>query len=44
MDFEHKIFLSRAENELNLSRMIISNDKEMQVSTFETTEFHQSID
>jgi uncharacterized protein (UPF0332 family) len=40
MDFEHRIYLSRAENELNLSLMImrISNDKELQVSTFEMKE------
>jgi uncharacterized protein (UPF0332 family) len=36
MDSEHKIYLARSQNELNLSTMIlrISNDKEMQVSTF----------
>ncbi|MBS3123569.1 HEPN domain-containing protein [Candidatus Woesearchaeota archaeon] len=35
MDFEHKIYLTRAENELNLSLIImkISDDKDMQVST-----------
>ena len=36
MDFEHKIYLSRSQNELNLSIMImrISDDKELQVSIF----------
>ena len=36
MDFEHKIYLARAENELNLSMMVqrISNDKKMQVEIF----------
>jgi len=36
MDFEHKIYLARAQNELNLSIMImrISDDKELQISTF----------
>lgn len=36
MDFEYKIYLSRAQNELNLSLIImkISDNKEMQVSTF----------
>jgi len=36
VDFEHKIYLTRAQNELNLSIMIlrISDDKGMQVSTF----------
>ena len=35
VDFEHKIYLTRAENELNLSLIImkISDDKDMQVST-----------
>lgn len=36
MVFEHKIYLSRAENELNLSMMImrLSEDSEIQVSVF----------
>lgn len=36
MDFEHKLYLERSENELNLSQMIlmISDDKELQVSVF----------
>ncbi len=36
MDFEHKIYLERAQNELNLSLMIfiISDDKGLQVATF----------
>ena len=36
MDFEFKIYLERAENELNLSMMMqkISGDKKMQVETF----------
>ena len=36
MDSEHKIYLERAENELNLSNIVlhISDDKEMQMSTF----------
>lgn len=36
MDFEHKIYLSRAQNELNLSAMIqrISDDKKMQIEIF----------
>src|SRR3989338_4935952 len=36
MDYEYKIYLKRAENELNLSMIIfsISDDKNMQISTF----------
>ena len=36
MDFEHKIYLARAENELNLSIMIqkISDNTKMQIETF----------
>ena|SRR3989338_420911 len=36
MDFEYKIYLARAQNELNLSLMIVrlSDDKELQVSIF----------
>lgn len=36
MDFEHKIYLARAQNELNLSMMIlkISDDKKMQIEIF----------
>lgn len=36
MDFEYKIYLARAQNELNLSMMImrISDDKDMQLETF----------
>jgi len=36
MDFEHKIYLARAQNELNLSLMImrISEDIDLQISTF----------
>ena len=36
MDFEHKIYLARAQNELNLSQIImkISDDKDLQISTF----------
>lgn len=36
MDFEYKIYLARAQNELNLSMMIqkISDDKKMQVEIF----------
>lgn len=36
MDFEYKIYLARAENELNLSLMIqkISDNKDLQISTF----------
>lgn len=36
MDFEHKIYLARAQNELNLSIIIlkISNNREIQISTF----------
>lgn len=38
MDSKYKIYLSRAQNELNLSNIItkISNDKELQVSIFKT--------
>jgi uncharacterized protein (UPF0332 family) len=40
MDFEYKIYLARAENELNLSAMIqkISDDKNMQVEIFRMKE------
>lgn len=40
MDFEYKIYLARAQNELNLSMMIqkISVDKIMQVETFRMKE------
>jgi uncharacterized protein (UPF0332 family) len=36
MDFEYKIYLARAQNELNLSMMVqkISDDKKMQVEIF----------
>ncbi|MBI2137371.1 HEPN domain-containing protein [Candidatus Woesearchaeota archaeon] len=36
MDFEHKIYLARAQNELNLSVMVqkISDDKKMQIEIF----------
>jgi len=36
MDFEHKIYLERAQNEMNLSKMIqkISDDKDLQISVF----------
>lgn len=36
MDFEYKIYLSRAQNELNLSNMIlkISDDKKLQIEIF----------
>jgi len=36
MDFEYKIYLARAQNELNLSMMVlqISDDKNMQVEVF----------
>ena len=36
MDFEHKIYLARAQNELNLSVMVqkISDDKKVQVEIF----------
>ena len=36
MDFEYSIYLTRAQNELNLSSMIIkiSDDKKLQISTF----------
>jgi uncharacterized protein (UPF0332 family) len=36
VDFEHKIYLVRAQNELNLSLMVmrISDDRELQVSIF----------
>ena len=40
MDFEYKIYLARAQNELNLSIMIqkISDDKKMQIEIFAMTE------
>jgi len=40
MDFEYKLYLERAENELNLSIMIqkISNDKNMQLEIFKMKE------
>ena len=40
MDFEYKIYLARAQNELNLSIMIqkISNDKKIQIEIFEMKE------
>lgn len=40
MDFEHKIYLARAQNELNLSIIVqtISNDKNMQVEVFRMKE------
>ena len=40
MDFTHKIYLARAQNELNLSVMIqkISDDKNMQISIFSMKE------
>lgn len=40
MDFEYKIYLARAQNELNLSLIImkISDDKDMQLSTFNMKE------
>ena len=36
MDFEHKVFLARAQNELNLSIILlkISDDKNMQITLF----------
>ncbi|MBI4738841.1 HEPN domain-containing protein [Candidatus Woesearchaeota archaeon] len=36
MDFEHKVYFARAQNELNLSGMVqkISDDKKMQVEIF----------
>ena len=36
MDFEYKIYLTRAQNELNLSTMIqkISDDKKIQIEIF----------
>ena len=36
MDFEHKIYLTRAQNELNLSMMVqkISDDKKLQIDIF----------
>gem|GEM_PF-2872822 len=36
MDFEYKIYLTRAENELNLSNIIqkISDDKNIQIEIF----------
>lgn len=36
MDFEYKIYLTRAQNELNLSMMVqrISEDKKMQIEIF----------
>ena len=36
MDFEYKIYLARAQNELNLSTIILklSDDKELQVTRF----------
>src|SRR3989338_11165632 len=36
LDFEYKIYLARAQNELNLSMMVktISDDKKMQVEIF----------
>lgn len=40
VDFEYNIYLGRARNELNLSKMIlrISDDKELQISTFSMKE------
>ncbi|HLE05742.1 MAG TPA: HEPN domain-containing protein [Candidatus Nanoarchaeia archaeon] len=40
MDFAHKIYLSRAENELNLSIIVqrISDDKQMQIEVFKMKE------